>query len=284
MHMENKIIDGKSIAAQIKLDLKQKIDQRIQRGDKVPKLAVVLVGEDPASQVYVRNKESSCNETGIESVSHKLAADTSQKQLIDLIDKLNTDPSIDGILVQLPLPKHLIVDSIISHITPEKDVDGFHPQNMGSLAINRPALYPCTPHGVMTLLNTTGVALRGKEAVVIGSSNIVGRPMALELINAGCTVTVCNSATPNLEQQVARADILVVAIGKAEKIPGSWIKEGSIVIDVGINRTDTGLVGDVEFATAKQRASWITPVPGGVGPMTIATLLQNTLQATVDRR
>jgi len=278
--MSAQIIDGKSIAAELKQDLKLATDIRIASGKRRPGLAVVLIGSDPASQVYVGSKRRSCEQIGFKSTSHDLPTDTSEETLLALIAKLNDDPEIDGILVQLPLPDHINTENIIEHIAPHKDVDGFHPYNIGRLAQRNPQLRPCTPKGIMTLLNKTGVDIRGLEAVVIGASNIVGRPMALELLLAACTTTVCHRMTKDLEFHVRRAEILVVAVGKANFIPGEWIKEGAIVIDVGINRLEDGsLTGDVEFDVAKEKASWITPVPGGVGPMTVATLMENTFYA-----
>ncbi len=278
--MHAQIIDGKAIAAELKQSLKQATTQRIHRGLRKPGLAVILIGTNPASQVYVANKRRSCEEIGFHSVSYDLPASTTQDALLTLIDTLNQDPAIDGILVQLPLPEHIDTDAVIEQIAPDKDVDGFHPYNIGRLAQRHPQLRPCTPKGVMTLLHHTQVDLHGLDAVVVGASNIVGRPMALELLLAGCTTTVCHRWTRDLESHVRRADLLVVAVGKPHFIPGEWIKEGAIVIDVGINRLDNGtLTGDVEFDIASQRAAWITPVPGGVGPMTVATLMENTLFA-----
>ncbi|MEW6353536.1 MAG: bifunctional methylenetetrahydrofolate dehydrogenase/methenyltetrahydrofolate cyclohydrolase FolD [Pseudomonadota bacterium] len=278
--MSAQIIDGKAIAAAIRLDLKQRVQQRLAQGLPAPGLAVVLVGDDPASQVYVQAKRRACAEVGILSVAHDLPAATRQEELLALIDALNNDPTVHGILVQLPLPAHIDSETVIERIRPDKDVDGFHPYNVGRLALRLPLLRPCTPRGVMTLLENTGAALRGQHAVVVGASNIVGRPMTLELLLAGCTVTICHRFTQDLSAHVARADILVAAVGKPGLIKGAWIKPGAIVIDVGITRDAHGaLVGDVEFDAAKQRAAWITPVPGGVGPMTVATLLQNTVYA-----
>ena len=278
--MSAQIIDGKAIAADLREQIKSRVDLRVAEGLRRPGLAVVLVGENPASQVYVRNKRKSCEEVGFLSVSHDLPASTSQEELLALIDQLNEDDTIDGILVQLPLPEQIDEESVIERILPTKDVDGFHPYNVGRLVLRMPVLRSCTPKGVMTLLQRTGQKLEGLDAVIIGQSNIVGRPMALELLAARCTITVCHSRTKDLAEKARNADILVVAIGRGEYVPGDWIKEGAIVIDVGMNRNEAGrLVGDVEFATASQRASWITPVPGGVGPMTIVTLLENTLQA-----
>ncbi|MCM8855151.1 MAG: bifunctional methylenetetrahydrofolate dehydrogenase/methenyltetrahydrofolate cyclohydrolase FolD [Candidatus Thiodiazotropha sp.] len=278
--MSAQILDGKAIAADIRGQIKTAVDSRVTAGHRRPGLAVVLVGENPASQVYVRNKRRSCEEVGFLSESYDLPVSTTQDELLALIDRLNSDDAIDGILVQLPLPDQIDEEAVIERILPTKDVDGFHPYNVGRLALRMPVLRPCTPKGVMTLLERTGQKLEGLDAVVIGQSNIVGRPMALELLAARCTITVCHSRTKDLAEKARNADILVVAIGRGEFVPGEWIKEGAIVIDVGMNRNEHGkLVGDVDFAAASQRASWITPVPGGVGPMTIATLLENTLQA-----
>lgn len=278
--MTAQLLDGKAIAAQHRNEIKKRVSTLVQRGQRAPGLAVVLVGHDPASEVYVRNKRRACEEVGILSQAYDLPTTTTQAALLDLLARLNQDTTIDGILVQLPLPTHIDTQTIIEHIQPDKDVDGFHPYNMGRLAIRMPILRPCTPYGVMTMLNHTGIDLRGKHAVVVGASNHVGRPMAMELLLAGATITVCHSATKNLQEHIECADILVVAVGKPAVIPGIWIKPGAIVIDVGINRlSDGSLAGDVEFAAARQRASWITPVPGGVGPMTVATLMENTLIA-----
>lgn len=278
--MSAKIIDGKAVAADLKQQLKLATEERIAAGKRRPGLAVVLIGDNPASTVYVGSKRRSCEEIGFKSEAYDLPDSASQEDLLALIDKLNNDDSIDGILVQLPLPKHIDAETVIERIVPHKDVDGFHPYNIGRLAQRMPVLQPCTPKGVITLLHSTGVDLKGLEAVVVGASNIVGRPMALELLLAGCTTTVCHRWTNNLESQVRRADLLVVAVGKPGFIPGDWIKPGAIVIDVGINRLDNGkLTGDVDFEGAKEKAAWITPVPGGVGPMTVATLMENTLFA-----
>jgi len=282
--MTAKIIDGKSIAQSIKAEVKQAIEQRLSEGKRAPGLAVVQVGDDPASSVYVANKRKACAELGMESVSYDLPITVTEQALLDIIDKLNGDPKVDGILVQLPLPDHIDPEAVIERISPDKDVDGFHPYNIGRLAIRMPILRPCTPFGVMRLLEETGVDLHGAEAVVVGASNIVGRPMALELMLAGATVTVCHRFTRDLSTHVSRADIVVAAVGKPGLIKGEWIKPGAIVIDVGINRLADGkLCGDVEFGPAAERASWITPVPGGVGPMTIAMLMRNTLDACVAR-
>ncbi|WP_337881563.1 bifunctional methylenetetrahydrofolate dehydrogenase/methenyltetrahydrofolate cyclohydrolase FolD [Rheinheimera sp.] len=278
--MAAQIIDGKAVAQSTRNQVAARVQQRLAAGKRAPGLAVVLVGLDAASQVYVGSKRKACEEVGFESFSYDLPASTSQQDLMALIDTLNADPKVDGILVQLPLPAGLDASAILERINPLKDVDGFHPYNIGRLAQRMPALRPCTPKGIIKLLQSTGVQIRGMDAVVVGASNIVGRPMALELLLAGCTTTVCHKFTKNLEQQVRRADLLVVAVGKAEFIPGDWIKPGAIVIDVGINRLDSGkLVGDVQFDKAVEQARFITPVPGGVGPMTVACLIENTLEA-----
>jgi len=278
--MSARILDGKKIAQELRAEIKQRVDRRLASGKRPPGLAVLKVGNEAASEVYVRNKREACAEAGFISFDYDLPLDTSQEKLLSHIDQLNSDPNVDGILVQLPLPKHIDQTIVIERISPTKDVDGFHPYNIGRLAQRIPRLRPCTPYGVMRLLQTIGEALEGKEAVVVGASNIVGRPMSLELLLAGCTVTTCHRYTQNLPGHVARADVLVVAVGKPGMVKGDWIKPGAIVIDVGINRLPDGkLVGDVEFETARQRAGWITPVPGGVGPMTVATLLLNTLEA-----
>ena len=278
--MTARVIDGKARAERLTADVAQAVAARATAGKRPPGLAVVLVGENAASQVYVRNKRRVTDAAGMISFSHDLPATTSHEALLALIDRLNADPAVHGILVQLPLPKSIDPDQITERIDPAKDVDGLHPYNIGRLVLKRPLLRPCTPYGCMTLLRDTGEDLVGKHAVVIGQSNIVGRPMALELLMARCTVTVCHSATRDLPGIARQADILVAAVGKARFVQGDWIKRGAIVIDVGVNRDAGGkLVGDVDFAAAKDRASWITPVPGGVGPMTIATLLANTLRA-----
>ena len=278
--MTAQLIDGKSIAARVRQQVARQVQARRDVGGRIPGLAVVLVGEDAASAVYVRNKHRACEEAGILSFKHSLPASTSQAELEALIDQLNADSRIDGILVQLPLPEHLDARPILERILPHKDVDGFHPYNLGRLAQRLPLLRPCTPKGVMTLLASCGLEVRGLDATVVGASNIVGRPMALELMLAGCTTTVCHRFTQNLETHVRRADLLVVAVGKPGLVQGHWVKPGAIVIDVGINRQEDGrLIGDITFGPAAERASWITPVPGGVGPMTVATLLENTLQA-----
>lgn len=278
--MSAALLDGKSVAADLRRAIRARIAERVARGQRPPGLAVILIGSNPASQVYVANKRRACEDTGILSRSHDLPEDTSQERLLALIDELNDDPTIDGILVQLPLPRHFDAETVIERIRPDKDVDGFHPYNVGRLAARIPVLRPCTPRGIMTLLEHTGIDLYGREAVVVGASNIVGRPMTLELLLGGCTVTTCHRFTRDLAAHVARAEVLVVAVGKPGLVRGEWIRPGSVVIDVGMNRTADGrLTGDVEYDLAAQRAGWITPVPGGVGPMTVATLLQNTLQA-----
>ena len=280
--MSARILDGKAMADTILAVIHDKVAEREVQGKRRPGLAVILVGSDPASAVYVSNKKRACERAGVTSVSHDLPATTTQDELLALIDTLNADCAIDGILVQLPLPPHIDAETVIERIRPDKDVDGFHPYNIGRLAVKMPTLRPSTPRGIMTLLRATNEELRGKNAVMVGASNIVGRPMSLELLLAGCTITVCHSATRDLESFVRAAEILVVGVGKPRMIPGDWVREGAIVIDVGINRLPDGkLVGDVDFEPAAERASWITPVPGGVGPMTVATLLENTLEAAL---
>lgn len=278
--MNARLLDGKQIADSLIQDIRRQVAERAAAGRRPPGLAVVLLGDDPASSIYVRNKRRACEIAGMLSISHDLPTSTSQAELLRLIESLNADPSVDGILVQAPLPAHIADETVIEAIRPDKDVDGFHPYNIGRLAVRKPTLRSCTPYGVMRLLQETGEPLRGKHAVVIGASNHVGRPMALELLLAGCTVTVCHSATQDLPAHVAQADIVVAAVGRPEMVKGAWIKSGAVVIDIGINRLPDGrLAGDVEFAAACEHAAWITPVPGGVGPMTVASLLQNTLEA-----
>ena len=277
--MTAQIISGTQLASQIKSNVAQQISQYVAQGKRAPGLAVILVGADPASQVYVGSKRKSCAEIGIVSKSYDLPETTTEKALLELIEELNQDAEVNGILVQLPLPKHIDSTKLIEQISPEKDVDGFHPYNVGRLCQRIPTLRACTPYGVMKLLETTGISFYGKHAVIVGASNIVGRPMALELLLAGCTVTVTHRFTEDLASHIRQADILVVAVGKPKFIKGEWIKEGAVVVDVGINRLEGKLVGDVEFDVAAQRASYITPVPGGVGPMTVAMLMQNTLSA-----
>ncbi|NCP65984.1 MAG: bifunctional methylenetetrahydrofolate dehydrogenase/methenyltetrahydrofolate cyclohydrolase FolD [Paraglaciecola sp.] len=280
--MPAQIIDGALIAKHIRQHVATQVDAIKAAGKRPPGLAVVLVGSDAASHVYVNNKRKACEEVGFLSKSFDLPASTSQQELLHIIEQLNHDPEIDGILVQLPLPAGLDKEQILEHIHPHKDVDGFHPYNIGRLAQRIPALRPCTPKGIMSLIESTKRPVKGLDAVIVGASNIVGRPMFMELLLAGCTVTCCHKFTRNLQAHVERADLLVVAVGKAEFIPGSWIKPGAIVIDVGINRQNDGsLGGDVEFKSAVQHAGWITPVPGGVGPMTVASLIENTLEAYV---
>jgi methylenetetrahydrofolate dehydrogenase (NADP+)/methenyltetrahydrofolate cyclohydrolase len=274
------IIDGKTISANLRNHIANEVKALTSQGHRPPGLAVVLVGSDFASKKYVASKMKSCEEVGFKSKNYELPAETKESELVELIDTLNEDASIDGILVQMPLPEHINSDTIVERIKVDKDVDGFHPFNIGRLAQRRPLLESCTPKGIMTLLKSTGEQIRGMDAVVVGASNHVGRPMAFELLLAGCTVTTTHRFTRNLEAHVKNADIVVVAAGKPGLVKGEWIKEGAIVVDVGINRDENNkIVGDVEFETAKQRASWITPVPGGVGPMTVATLMENTLIA-----
>ena len=278
--MTAQLIDGKAIAANIRQQIAQRVAERRQQGLRAPGLAVILVGSDPASQVYVAHKRKDCEEVGFISRAYDLGAETGQDELRELIDSLNEDASIDGILLQLPLPAHLDASLLLERIRPDKDVDGFHPYNIGRLAQRMPLLRPCTPKGIMTLLASTGQDLYGMHAVVVGASNIVGRPMALELLLGGCTVTITHRFTKDLAGHVGQADIVVVAAGKPGLVKGEWVKEGAIVIDVGINRQADGkLIGDVVYETALPRAGWITPVPGGVGPMTRACLLENTLHA-----
>lgn len=278
--MSAQIISGTALAKSIKNDLHQKIQTLIDQGYRSPGLAVILVGENPASQIYVGNKRTSCLEVGIQSKSYNLSDTISEQELLSLIDELNQDDTVDGILVQLPLPKHISSVKVIERISPSKDVDGFHPYNVGRLCQRIPTLRACTPYGIMKLLETTGVDLHGQHAVIVGASNIVGRPMAMELLLAGATVTVTHRFTKNLQELVAQADILIVAVGKPHLVPGEWVKPGAIVIDVGINRVaDKKVVGDIGFEAAQQRAGFITPVPGGVGPMTVAMLMVNTLSA-----
>lgn len=278
--MSANILDGKAIAADLRSDIKAQVSGMIEAGERPPGLVVILVGEDPASQVYVRNKQRSCEEVGFLSELRRLPAETTEAELIALIDELNGREEVDGILVQLPLPDQINEERVTERILPTKDVDGFHPYNVGRLALRMPTLRPCTPKGVMTMLARTGQKLEGLDAVIIGQSNIVGRPMALELLAARCTITVCHSRTRDLPEKIAQADIVVAAVGRPNFIKGEWIKPGALVIDVGINRLEDGtLCGDVDYAGACEKAAWITPVPGGVGPMTVATLLENTLQA-----
>jgi len=278
--MTASIIDGKAVALRLTEEIKVTVAARVAAGMAPPGLAVVLVGDNAASHVYVRNKRRTTEAVGMRSFAHDLPVDAEEEDLLGLIDALNGDRAVSGILVQLPLPKHIEEALVTERIDPRKDVDGFHPYNIGRLVLKRPALRPCTPYGCMTLLKETGEDLVGMHAVVIGQSNIVGRPMALELLMERCTVTICHSKTRDLPGLVRQADIVVAGVGKADFVQGEWVKKGAIVIDVGINRgADGKLCGDVDFAAAAKRAAWITPVPGGVGPMTIATLLANTLRA-----
>ena len=278
--MTAQLIDGRGLAVEVKNQVRRRIDAALARGNRRPALAVVKVGDDPASEVYVRNKRKACEEVGILSVAHDLSDSTSEAALLGLVDDLNRDASVDGILVQLPLPAQIQQTAVIEKIDPAKDVDGFHPYNVGRLAQRIPVMRPCTPYGVIRLLERVGAPFKGQHAVVVGASNIVGRPMSLELLLMGATTTVCHRFTAGLDTYVRQADILVVAVGKPGLVPGEWIKPGAIVIDVGMNRLDNGhLVGDVEFEAARERAGWITPVPGGVGPMTVAMLMYNTLEA-----
>lgn len=273
------LIDGKALAAKIRGELTEEVAILKTKG-VVPGLAVVLVGEDPASKVYVSMKEKACQDVGIFSDEHKLPAETGETELLDLIDKLNTDSKIHGILVQLPLPKQINTERVLEAISPHKDVDGFHPYNVGRLVIGKPVFKPCTPYGVMVMLKETGIDLTGKEVVVVGRSNIVGKPVALMCLAEHATVTLCHSRTKDLAAKVGQADVVIAAVGVPEMIKGAWIKPGAVVIDVGVNRVgEKKLVGDVEFAPAAERASAITPVPGGVGPMTITMLLQNTVES-----
>ena len=282
--MSARILDGKRIAQELLERIAKRVSERKAIGKMEPGLAVVLVGSDAASSVYVRNKRKACHQVGFRSYDYDLPASTTQEELFALIDQLNADPDVHGILVQSPLPDHIDEDALVDCIDPDKDVDGFQAVNVGRLALRRFGLRPCTPRGVMTLLGHTDRPVRGQHAVVVGVSNHVGRPLALELLIAGCTTTCCHRFTRELETYVRQADILIVAVGKPGLVKGDWIKPGAVVVDVGINRLDDGrLVGDVDFGVAAQRASWITPVPGGVGPMTVATLMENTLEAAEAR-
>lgn len=283
--MTARLIDGKRIAGEVKAEVRAEIDAALARGLRRPGLAVVMVGDNAASTIYVRNKRKACEESGVLSVAHDLPQSTSERELLTLIDELNGDPRIDGILVQLPVPDQIRQSAIIDRIDPQKDVDGFHPYNLGRLAQRNPLIRPCTPYGVIRMLDAEGLSVRGLDAVVVGASNIVGRPMSLELLLMGATTTVCHRFTRNLEAHVRAAELLVVAVGKPGIVRGEWIRPGAIVVDVGMNRLESGkLVGDVEFAGACERAAWITPVPGGVGPMTVAMLMRNTLEASLRRQ
>ena len=278
--MTAQIIDGKAVSQKCLDKIAAEVAQRTAENKRPPCLAVILIGDNPASQVYVRNKKNACEKVGFRSLSYEKSADFSEAELLALIDELNNDDTVDGILVQLPVPPHIDSQKIIERIRPDKDVDGFHPYNIGRLAVKMPLMRPCTPKGVMTMLAEYGIDIKGKNVTIVGQSNIVGRPQALEMLMNRATITVCHTATKDLPAEVGRADIVVAAVGRPNCIKGEWIKDGAVVIDVGINRLDSGkLCGDVEFATASEKASFITPVPGGVGPMTIASLLENTLEA-----
>jgi methylenetetrahydrofolate dehydrogenase (NADP+)/methenyltetrahydrofolate cyclohydrolase len=280
--MAARLIDGRALAGTVKGGVRAQIGALAARGGRRPGLAVIRVGDDPASAVYVRGKRRACEEVGVLSLAYDLPGTTSEVQLLALIDALNHDARVDGILVQLPLPEQIGRTAVIERILPAKDVDGFHPYNIGRLAQRIPVMRPCTPYGVIRLLESIGAPFKGQNAVVVGASNIVGRPMSLELLLTGATATVCHRFTVDLREHVSRADILIVAAGKPGLIPGEWVRPGCIVIDVGMNRLPEGhLVGDVGFAAARERAAWITPVPGGVGPMTVAMLMHNTLEASL---
>lgn len=280
--MTAQLIDGKAIAAEIREEIRQTVVDRLASGHRAPALATVLVGEDPASQVYVRNKRRACAAAGIVSIDHNLPVDTDEPALLALIDQFNRDANVDGILVQLPLPERINPLNVIQRIDPAKDVDGFHPLTFGLLALRTPRLRPCTAVGVIRMLERIGVDPKGKHCVVLGASNLVGRPLALELLLAGATVTVCHRFTRNLQEHVSQAEILCSAVGRPGLVPGAWIRPGAVVLDIGITRMSDGtLRGDVEFEEARKRAAWIAPVPGGVGPMTVAMLLQNTLDAAI---
>ena len=278
--MNDKIIDGKLVSANIREKIKEKTKAIKDKYSKVPGLAAVLVGEDPASQIYVRNKRKSCEDVGIYSEEHKLPESTSQDELLALISKLNNDEKINGILVQLPLPSHIDDSKILNSVSPDKDVDGFHPINAGYLFEGKPKFIPCTPHGIIKMLEFYNIDIEGKNAVVLGRSNIVGKPAAILLLQKNATVTICHSRTKDLEDVLKKADIIVAAIGRAHFVKKEMVKEGAVVIDVGINRLDTGkLAGDVDFDAVKEISSFITPVPGGVGPMTITMLMKNVCNA-----
>ncbi|MCK8515510.1 bifunctional methylenetetrahydrofolate dehydrogenase/methenyltetrahydrofolate cyclohydrolase FolD [Methylonatrum kenyense] len=282
--MAARLLDGKACARQVQEDLASAVRARREAGGRAPGLAVILVGDNPASSIYVRKKRQTCEAIGYLSTGHDLPANVPQAELLALIETLNADAAVDGILVQLPLPDQIDAQAVINAIHPDKDVDGFHPVNMGRLALKLPGLRPCTPHGIMTLLQRAEIPLAGLHAVIIGQSNIVGRPMALELLNARCTVSICHSRTQDLPAMLRQADLVVAAVGKPRFVQADWIKPGAIVIDVGINRLNDGkLCGDVDFEPVAEKAAWITPVPGGVGPMTVATLLGNTLRAAEQR-
>ncbi len=278
--MSAQIIDGKAISAKLLDSIKSRISARVAAGKRAPSLAVILLGNDPASAVYVRNKRLACEKVGIYSISHDLPDTTTEAELLSLIETLNNDVTVDGILVQSPLPDHIEENHIVECISINKDVDGFHPYNIGRLAVRQPTLRSCTPYGVIKMLEASHINLKGMDAVIVGVSNHVGRPMALELMLAGSTITSCHSRTKDLADKIKNADLVVVAAGKPGLVKGEWIKPGAVVVDIGINRLDDGsLAGDVDFETAKSRAGYITPVPGGVGPMTVATLMENTMLA-----
>jgi methylenetetrahydrofolate dehydrogenase (NADP+) / methenyltetrahydrofolate cyclohydrolase len=282
--MTARIIDGKAIAQEVRNEVRRSIDGMVGRGLRRPGLAVLMVGDNPASQVYVRNKRRACEEVGIVSVAHDLPQSTSETELLARIDELNATEAVDGILVQLSLPDHIRESAVVERIDPRKDADGFHPYNVGRLAERNPLIRPCTPYGVVRMLDHIGVSVKGQHCVVVGASNIVGRPMSLELLLMGATTTVTHRFTRDLESHVRMAEVLIVAAGKPGLIRGDWVREGAVVVDVGMNRRDDGsLCGDVDFEGARQRAAWITPVPGGVGPMTIACLMVNTLVAAAKR-
>ncbi len=279
---KHQLLDGKKVSQIIQQQVAENIAKRVAAGHQAPGLAVVLVGNDQASHVYVKNKIKACEATGIQSVSHYLPRQTSDIALYELIDELNADPKVHGILVQLPLPEHINEAEVTNRIAPHKDVDGFHASNVGHLALRQPGLRPCTPRGVMTLLNHYQIDPKGMHCVIVGASNIVGRPLMLEMLFAGATVTICHRFTQGLAEHVRQADLLCVAVGNPNIVDANDIKPGAIVIDIGINRrAEGGLCGDVDFAVASQRASWISPVPGGIGPMTVATLMQNTYEASL---
>jgi methylenetetrahydrofolate dehydrogenase (NADP+)/methenyltetrahydrofolate cyclohydrolase len=283
--MTARIIDGKAIAQEVRKDVRRLVDGMVARGLRRPGLAVLMVGDNPASQVYVRNKRRACEECGIVSIAHDLPQSTSETELLGRIDELNATEAVDGILVQLPLPEHIRESAVVERIDPRKDADGFHPYNVGRLAERNPLIRPCTPYGVVRMLDHIGVSVKGRHCVVVGASNIVGRPMSLELLLMGATTTVTHRFTRDLESHVRLAEVLIVAAGKPGLIPGDWVREGAIVVDVGMNRREDGtLCGDVQFEAAAQRAAWITPVPGGVGPMTVAMLMKNTLEASFRRQ
>lgn len=279
-----KVIDGKFLSNQIKEQLKEKASEFSKKYNRDITLAVILVGENPASQVYVRNKIKACEFIGIKSLSYTLPCDTSEKEVIELVDTLSSDNGVDGILVQLPLPKHINEDTVLSHIIPEKDVDGFTSVNIGNLLLGKPCTVSCTPQGIITMLKSENIELSGKNAVVIGRSNIVGKPISLLLLRENCTVTICHSKTKDIDKICKKADIIVAALGRAKFVTEDMVKEGAVVIDVGINRTENGLVGDVDYENVVKKTSYITPVPGGVGPMTIATLMENTYKCALRRQ